>query len=347
MKTKHFLISLTALIITFTYYQFGVKNKTNYSQGKLVPFLPNFSEQNLDSIQFSHRGEITTLTSTPQGWFVKERNHYLANFSKVKNFITDLRESKVQRNLKVGNSQLGRLELLAPTERNGSTTVTLFDKNHKIIDTFALGKKHTIRDSGVYIQGRGKATGCYALIDKKIALLDRPFNATSSSPSEWLNRSFIGLGEIVRLQISFFNNMRDNWEIKQTLSEKKKELKLQGLKADEKANITNIRKIMPFFQSGGSDFVDVITNREILNNNRPFAGITLENTDGFIYQLITGIQIDQFTLCNLKISSRNKLSGDLKLKLTKEQQYEKYTYKLPTSKLKGLLQIREKMIQKK
>ena len=347
MKTKHFLISLMVFGITLLYYQFGVHNQTDYSQGQSVPFMPDFSEQVLDSIQFNHQNKQTTLTSTDQGWFVKERNQYPADFSKVKRFITDLRESQVQRNLKVGKSQLNRLELLDPKERNGGTTVTLFDQDQNIIKTFLLGKKYTVRDSGVYIQGRGKATGCYALIEKEVALLDRPFNTTSSTPSDWLDRSFINLGEIVRLQISFFNSMQDNWEIKQTVGKTKKELKFQGLKENEKANITNIRKIMPFFQAGGSDFSDVVTDPEILKNNRPYAGITIENSDGFVYQLIIGVEVGMSSLCNLKIKTKTPLSETAITKLKKEQKYENYTYRLSTAKLKGLLQIRKKMIKKK
>ncbi|MCK5835140.1 MAG: DUF4340 domain-containing protein [Lentisphaeria bacterium] len=347
MKTKHFLISLVVFSITLLYYQFGVHNQTDYNQGQPVPFMPEFSEQVLDSIQFKHDNELTTLTSTDQGWFVKERNQYPADFAKVKQFITDLKESQVQRNLQVGNSQLGRLELLEDHKKNGGTTVTLFDKSQQVIKTFLLGKKYTVRDSGVYIQGRGKATGCYALIDNKVALLDRPFNATSAKPNHWLDRSFINLGEIVRLQISFFNSMQDNWEIKQTAGAKKKELKFQGLKQGEKANITNIRKIMPFFQAGGSDFSDVATNPEILKNNRPFAGITIENSDGFIYQLVIGVEVGSSTLCNLKIKTNKSLSESATIKLKREQKYENYTYQLSTAKLKGLLQVREKMIKKK
>jgi len=347
MSTKHFFISLALFCITLLYYLFGVHNQTSYKHGRPIPFMPNFSEQELDSIQFDHQNETTTLTSTDKGWFVKERNNYPVDFSKIKNFITDLKESHVQRNLEVGPSQLGRLNLLDSKVCHGGTKVTLFDKNKKIIKTFLLGKKHTVRNSGVYVQGRGKATGCYALIDDSVALLDRPFTAADSTPSHWLDRSFISLGEVVRLQITFFNNMQDNWEIKQTPGAKKKELKFQGLKKDEKANITNIRKIMPFFQAGGSDFLDVATNPEILKNNRPFAGITIENSEGFIYQLIIGVEVGSTTLCNLKISTRKELTEAARAKFKKEKRFENYTYQLSTAKLRGLLQVRKKMIIKK
>jgi hypothetical protein len=341
MKTKYFFISLSLFLITITYYLLAVSYHTNYSKGEAIPFL-EFNEEELFSIQFSHQNKTTTLISTDHGWCVKERNNYPADNSKIKSFLSDLRRSKVQRNLVVGKSQLERLQLQPPKQEQGAIQVTLLDKKRKVFSSFLLGKAHTIRNTGIYLQGRGEATGRYALIDHQISLLDRPFNSTNANPSEWLDPTFIHLGEIVRLQLSFFNHMNDNWEIKQ--DDKSKKLHLQGLKPHEKANIANIRKIMPFFQKGGSQFSDVETHPEILANNQPYAGITIENNLGIVYQIILGIEVGQTTLCNLKVTSKKNLKPDQLKRFKKEKTLERYTYQLPTSKLKGLLQGRKDMI---
>ncbi len=154
------------------------------------------------------------------------------------------------------------------------------------------------------------------------------------------------LKEVIALQVNFIKDSTDDWKIEQE-GDEQKELKLQGLLEDEKANIDNIRKIIPFFSQSRVAFKDVETSVENLTLNKVFAYITITNVDNFVYRIKVGTQIDDYTMCNITVTGPKEMSPALQEKLQQEQSIQKWTYLLPNANLSGLLQHRSSMVMKK
>src|SRR6201984_3876025 len=85
--------------------------------------------------------DTATLQKTSDIWTVAERNGYPAEFSKIRELMTALWEFKVVRQLDVGPSQFGRLDILAPGQGDHSgVELDLDDASGKDIKSLIFGK---------------------------------------------------------------------------------------------------------------------------------------------------------------------------------------------------------------
>jgi len=78
-------------------------------------------------------------------WRVKERAEYPANFTELGDFLRKVQELKTIEEVKVGPSQMGRLELNSP-DKGGSNTATVVEfKDGKggNLKSLLLGKKYS------------------------------------------------------------------------------------------------------------------------------------------------------------------------------------------------------------
>src|SRR2546427_58706 len=104
-------------------------------------------------IVVKHDTNELNLVKQDELWKVKERWNYPANFSEISEFVRKASELKAVQNVKVGPSQLGRLELDKSTKgTNAPTLVEFQDKGGKTLKTLVLGKKYlrNSRDSSPY-----------------------------------------------------------------------------------------------------------------------------------------------------------------------------------------------------
>jgi cell division septation protein DedD len=120
---------------------------------------------------------------------VAERYGYPADFAKIRELLRSIWELKYVRELEVGPSQLGRLQLLPAGQGDQSgAQIDLLGTGDKKIAALILGKKPSSGESGA-------DSGRFALNpDQKdhVYLIDETFPSVDPlNPSGWLNKQFI------------------------------------------------------------------------------------------------------------------------------------------------------------
>ena len=113
------------------------------------------------------QGELN-LAKKNDTWAVHERSDYPANFSNISEFLRKVWELKLAQPVKVGPSQLARLELGPPDKGTNTGTVVEFkDKSGKTINSLVLGKKHMKESPGgdAGMGGGGWPDGRYVMPD--------------------------------------------------------------------------------------------------------------------------------------------------------------------------------------
>jgi hypothetical protein len=89
-------------------------------------------------------GEVN-LARGEEGWTVKERYNYPANFSEISEFLRKVWELKPVQDVEAGASQYGRLELVSPADNssatNSGTLVEFKDAKGSALKSIVLGKK--------------------------------------------------------------------------------------------------------------------------------------------------------------------------------------------------------------
>ena len=125
---------------------------------------------------------------------VKERADYPADFDKVSALLRKLWELRPVQDVKVGPSQLGRLELTAPGQgTNSGTLIDLKGAGDKRIEGLLLGKKHLRNPDQPAAEGGGIAMGRYVMAEdgsNRVYLVADTFDEIVSTPSQWLSREF-------------------------------------------------------------------------------------------------------------------------------------------------------------
>src|SRR5580704_12064720 len=149
----------------------------------------NLPINDVTKIRIQKGKENLTLQTSGDSWQVVERYGYPADFAKIRELLRSIWELKYARNLEVGPSQLGRLQLLPPGQGDQSgTEIDLLGNGDKKIATLILGKKpsgsESALGSGRFAFNPDKKDQVY-LIDETFPSLD-PLN-----PSNWLNKQFI------------------------------------------------------------------------------------------------------------------------------------------------------------
>src|SRR6185436_15344951 len=123
------------------YNKRGSDETSDQQLGKKV--FSNFPMNEVERIAIRQGSAQVNLTKQNDIWTVEERNHYPANFATISEFLRKVWELKVAQPVSVGQSQLGRLELLPPDKgANSGTLVEFKDKSGKTLNSLLLGKKN-------------------------------------------------------------------------------------------------------------------------------------------------------------------------------------------------------------
>ena len=151
MKGKQllFLLLLVAVLggIGYSLYRGNEHSWTGTSAGggKVLEFPIN----DVDRITIKEAsGELTLLKKDDQ-WVVQERGQYPASFEQVSSLLRKLWDLKTVQEVKVGASQMARLQLIEPGKGEGAgTTVEFKDKDGKVVGGALLGKPHLRKSEG-------------------------------------------------------------------------------------------------------------------------------------------------------------------------------------------------------
>ena len=113
--------------------------------------LPGFALNDVVAIQIKNQKEEVNLAREGEGeasWGVKERDGYPANFEFVKDLVTKAYDLRVIEQLKIGQSQLGRLQLVSPAADGAK------DAKPEEVGTLVIFKKANDQEMGRILLGK-------------------------------------------------------------------------------------------------------------------------------------------------------------------------------------------------
>jgi hypothetical protein len=226
-----------------------------------------------------------TLAKKNDAWVVRERDDYPADFGRVGDFIQALWQLKPVQDVKVGASQLGRLELLPPAKgaAAAATLVDLQNKDSKRMVALLIGKKF-LKKSPRFPDEEGFPAGRYVMpsdaVSPKVSLVSETLDQADPNPASWLDKSFL---KIDRIQSVALTSGSIPWKLSRD-NDTGTEWKLADLKADEKLDAAKV----PSFASilGAPGFTDVLpadARRDGFDST-----VVVETFDHFAYTLKFG-----------------------------------------------------------
>ena len=167
------------------------RNTSTTSANKVLDFPLN----DVTQATIKDKNAELSLVKKDDVWGVKERADYPADFDKVSALLRKLWELRPVQDVKVGPSQLGRLELTPPGQGTDSgTLIDLKGAGDKRIEGLLLGKKHLRNPDQPPNEGGGIAIGRYVMVEdgsNRVYLVADTFDEVVSTPSQWLSREFI------------------------------------------------------------------------------------------------------------------------------------------------------------
>lgn len=283
MNRKQFIV-LVVLVAVVGGLAFVLKNNktTAWKSGEKSTggtVFKDFPLNDVTEITLKDKDASLTLVRKDERWTVKERNNYPANFDEISSFLKKIWELKPVQQPTVGESQLGRLDLLMPEKGDKSGLLVEFKgQGGKAIGSLLLGKKH-MREGSLAMGGGSFPDGRYLMIPGKldsIALVSESFNDIEPKPTEWLSKDFFKVEKLKAVTVSA--DGKESWSINR--ESESGEWKLARLKAEEKQE-PSATGTYNFLLSSAS-FNDVVTDVGDLKNP---VKATLETFDGFKYEL--------------------------------------------------------------
>ena len=230
------------------------------------------------------------LVKKDNTWVVAERANYPADFEVISTFIRKVWELKPVQEVKVGASQLGRLELIEPgTGDNSGTLVDFRDAAGKRLAALLFGKKYLRESAQSFAAGRSFPVGRYVMpMDNAhtVSLVSDSFPQIDEKPERWLDRHFIKIEKPT--SIASAGPMPDmNWKLER--SHDSAEWRLAGAAPEEKLDETKARQVASAVNSL-STFTDVLapeTKPETLGLDKPRA-FTFTTEEGITYAMNVG-----------------------------------------------------------
>jgi len=338
--------------------------------GKLIPNLP--VGEAIAKISISEGTNTLTLAKQDDKWCVEERGGYPANYGEISSAVLKLRDLKPVQTEQVGESQLGRLQLLPPGDgANTATSVEFRDASGKVLTSLLLGKTQMREDAQMSQFGGGSMpAGRWVMVDgakDKVALVSDPLSNLKPEAGSWLNKDFIKVEKIKSIAVTY-PEATNSWSVSRT-NETGTDWTLANAKGDETLDSS---KTSGFgWALSSPSFNDVATSSDIPSLATGKATtVTLETFDGFTYNLRVGEEGDSsrplsFTvtaeLSNERKAGENESAEDktrldkefadahkkLSDKLAAENALEKWTYLVPSYTLDSLLKQRGELLQAK
>jgi hypothetical protein len=313
-----------------------------------------------------------TLQKVSDIWTVAERNGYPADFSKIRELITSLWEFKVVRQLDVGPSQFGRLNIVAPGQgEHSGIELDLSDGSGKSIKTLIFGKIFGGDSSGQSSgdddeeapSGNGRFV--YDPSEKdKVYLSKENFETVDALPQNWLDKDFIkaqGVKEVERVS----SPDSEGWKISK--KDEKAAWELVDAKPGETLKTDAVSSLGSFTPSFG-DVKPANAPDSETGLNKPVT-VDLATFDGFKYTLqIGGAGPDESRFFRFKVSADlpakraaepnespddkkkkddefSKQQEALKTRLTAEQKLQNWVFEVESYSLETFLKPRKDILK--
>ncbi len=128
-------------------------------------------------------------------WTVKERADYPADFDKVSALLRKLWELRPVQDVKIGPSQLARLQLGEPSaDANSSMLIDLKGAGDKRLAALLLGKTYLRNSDQAPGQSGGFPAGRYVMAQdgsNRVFLISETLDEAQTKPEQWLSHDFV------------------------------------------------------------------------------------------------------------------------------------------------------------
>ena len=295
MNRKQLILLIVVGVVVggFGLYSYRARNNSweDSSQQLGQKVIKNFPMNDAERITIKQSQGQLNLAKKNDVWTVQERSDYPANFDTVSELLRKIWDLKVAQPIEVGESKLGRLELLPPDKgANSGTLVEFKDKTGKTLNSLLLGKKHMREGHGGDTQfggGGGWPDGRYLMVGtdlKTVAVVSDPLSNVEAKPEEWLNKEFFKVEKLKSISVTT-TNATNNWKLSR--DSETNEWKLADLNAGEQLDTGKISWVNNALSS--PSFSDVATNTapDQTGLAKPMLA-KIETTDGFNYEIKAG-----------------------------------------------------------
>jgi hypothetical protein len=309
------------------------------------------------------------LVRQGNGWVVQERNGYPANFDHVRDLLRKVWELKVAKPVKVGATQLARLQLTPPGQSTNSGTLVQFKgSGGKVLQTLTLGKTNTRESQGDSPMGGGWPNGRFIMAGsnvQSVALVSETFNNAEAKPADWIDKEFF---KVEKPKLIGVTGSTNTWRISR--ESETNDWKLAETKPGEQLDSGKVSSVTSLFSY--PSFNDVATNAtpESTGLDKPLFTARIETVEGFNYDVKVGKKLaddrdDYFFQVNAtanlvreraagkdeKPEDKAKLDKEhkekvekLEEKLNKEKALAKWVYIVPKYTLEPLFKDRKELL---
>jgi hypothetical protein len=292
MKGKQVAILLVLVVVLGTAgYLLQKKNQSSWSDsargpsGKIVDFPIN----DVTLLTIKNPGGEVNVVRKDDDWVIRERGDYPANYEQVGGLLRKLWDLKPVQQVKVGASQLPRLELVEPGKGEpGGTVIELKGKDGNGLGGFLLGKPYLKKADGGAPEMPGFPAGRYVMpvgSINKVSLVSETFEDVEAKPERWLRRDFIKIENPKSIALAGQTDGM-HWTVTREMSTA--EWKLVDAKPEEKLDTAKTGSFASAFSS--ASFKDVLAadaKPEETGLDKP-ATLTIETFDNFVYTLKIG-----------------------------------------------------------
>ncbi len=292
MKTRQLLYLLVGVVIVVAA---GVYLHRRNSREWLSDHGPTGSKllteddlARIDRVTVTNKDGTVELRRKEGTWRVAQRYDYPANFTTLSEFLRDLVALKGAQEIEAGPSQYGRLHLLAPDadkKNETGTDVKLLDKSGKLVAELRLGKEHQ-KPSQEGGPGGSWPDGRYILLPKakRVLLVGKTFSSVEPKPKSWLDKEFFKVPDMKTGKL--IKAGKTVWEVRR--EKKTDDMKLVGLKKDEKQDDAKVRSISTAFSwASFEDVADPALPPKETGMDKPSTFIATD-FDGFEYTIKVG-----------------------------------------------------------
>lgn len=343
-------------------------NTATTSSGKILDFQLN----DVSQVTIKEGGAELNLVKKDDVWTVKDRADYPADFDKISTLIRKLWELRPVQDVKIGPSQLGRLQLTEPAQgSNNGTLLDLKGAGAKRLTALLLGKKYLKIPDQPPSEGGGIPVGRYVMgLDgsNRVFLVSETFDEIQMKPEQWLNRAFIKVENPKSIAAIAKTPAGMNWKIVRDAAATP--WKLVDAKSGEELDSAKAAGLATLFAN--AIFADVLppdASSAETGLDMP-STVRIETFDNFVYELRIGKGIGEnypvlvsvkaelsrepTPAADEKPEDKAKLDQDFQArqtqladKLAQEQRLQHRPYLIAKSTIDQLLQDRSSLIAKK
>jgi hypothetical protein len=290
MKSKQLIVLLAVAAILCGVVWFlkkGSKDTWTDTGGGAGGKVIEFPINDVARVTIHSSAGTANLARKDDAWTVQERADYPANFERVSNLLRKLWDLKTVQEIKVGQSQFARFDLVDPAQGSGAgTRVDFKDKDGKSLGALLLGKKFMKQSDGAFGGGEFPA-GRYVVQPggSKVSLVSDSLDDVEPKPESWLKRDFIKIENASSVTLA---GPADAQKWKLSRENASSDWKLAGAKPEEKVDAAKVSQYSTVLTY--ASFADVLNpdaKPADTGLDKPTV-VTFETFDGFKYVLNAG-----------------------------------------------------------